>query len=97
MTFVFDLDDTILFSTYNDNKVYDLKGHNKKVVESINKLYDDNTIIIHTARHWNDLQFTIKQLKEIGCKYHTLVMGKPTGDYFIDDKALRPEEFLAIY
>ena len=28
-----------------------------------------------------------KQLKDWGCKYHELIMGKPHADYFIDDKA----------
>ena len=27
------------------------------------------------------------QLDIWGCKYHQLVMGKPSGDYYIDDKA----------
>ena len=32
-------------------------------------------------------ELTDKQLKEWGCKYHELIMGKPHADYFIDDKA----------
>jgi len=32
-------------------------------------------------------ELTDKQLKDWGCKYHELIMGKPHADYFIDDKA----------
>ena len=32
-------------------------------------------------------ELTDKQLKDCGCKYHELIMGKPHADYFIDDKA----------
>ena len=31
-------------------------------------------------------ELTEKQLKDWGCKYHELIMGKPHADYFIDDK-----------
>ena len=30
---------------------------------------------------------TYIQLKEWGCEFHQLIMGKPHADYFIDDKA----------
>ena len=36
---------------------------------------------------------TKKQLKDWGVKYHRLFMGKPTGDYYIDDKAIRDTTF----
>ena len=32
--------------------------------------------------------FTKKQLNKWGLKYHLLIMGKPSYDYFIDDKSL---------
>ena len=93
MKYVIDIDDTILYSELKDGH-YILKGHNKKVVEKINKLYQDNEIIIHTGRHWNKLIETQKQLDEVGVKYNTLVMGKPCADYYIDDKSIRPDEFI---
>ena len=33
------------------------------------------------------LKLTIMQLKKWNVKYHKLIMGKPSYDYFIDDKA----------
>ena len=38
-------------------------------------------------------ELTDKQLKDWGCKYHELIMGKPHADYFIDDKALPDKVF----
>tara|TARA_B100000925_G_scaffold19428_1_gene13317 strand:- start:83 stop:310 length:228 start_codon:yes stop_codon:yes gene_type:complete len=36
---------------------------------------------------------TEKQLKDWGCKYHTLILGKPHADFFIDDKGVNSDEF----
>jgi len=33
-------------------------------------------------------EFTKKQLKKWNLKYHKLIFGKPSYDYFIDDKAM---------
>ena len=38
-------------------------------------------------------ELTEKQLKDWGCKYHELIMGKPHADHFIDDKAWHSDEF----
>jgi len=67
-------------------------------IEKINKLFDEgNQIVYYTARgassgvDYSDL--TEKQLKEWGCKYHTLRMNhKPDYDLFICDKSKRIEE-----
>ena len=34
-----------------------------------------------------------QELKEWGCKYHELIMGKPHADLFIDDKGINSDEF----
>jgi hypothetical protein len=36
---------------------------------------------------------TKMQLGIWGCKYHELVLGKPSADYYIDDKAIESNEF----
>ena len=38
-------------------------------------------------------ELTEQQLQEWGCKYHELIMGKPSGDYYIDDKGVNANEF----
>jgi hydroxymethylpyrimidine pyrophosphatase-like HAD family hydrolase len=94
MKYCFDIDDTILFSELVDNK-YVLRGGNKEIIDKINNLYlDGDEIILHTGRHWNHLKNTVTQLRFYGVKYTTLVMGKPVADFYIDDKGLRPDEFL---
>lgn len=46
-------------------------------------------IIIFTARHWEDYADTWNWLQRHGIPYDTLIMGKPLGDVYIDDKAIR--------
>ena len=59
------------------------------VVESINKLYHEgHTIIIYSARSWMEYEMTAAWLDNHGVKYNQLVMGKPIGDYWIDDRAI---------
>jgi hydroxymethylpyrimidine pyrophosphatase-like HAD family hydrolase len=98
MKFVFDVDGTILYSEVDEDGNYKLIGHNKKIVKKINDLYNNGHIIIlWTGRHWNHLEITIMQMQQIGLKYHTIVHGKPYSDsYYIDDKAIKPEEFLKL-
>ena len=70
-------------------------------IEKINKLYDEgHTIVFYTARglksgrgekHYRPI--TEQQLKEWGVKYHDLWFKKHDATHYIDDKALRPEEF----
>jgi hypothetical protein len=75
-------------------------------IDSINRLYDNgNTIKYFTARgmgRFNDCsqlannefyQLTQNQLISWGCKYHSLILGKPSADFYIDDKNLNLLEF----
>jgi len=78
----------------------------KENIEKINKLYDDGHYIKYfTARgmgtynddanlanaRWREL--TELQLRIWNCKYHELIMGKPSADYYIDDKAVNSNDF----
>ena len=38
-------------------------------------------------------EFTEIQLSLWGCKYHQLFLGKPAGDYYIDDKGINDNDF----
>ena len=58
-------------------------------IENINKLYQDgHIIIIYTARTWMEFEMTTAWLKMNNINYHQLMMGKPIGDLWIDDRAL---------
>lgn len=75
-------------------------------IEHINKLYDEGNFIVYcTARgmgssddnievansKWYDL--TKKQLNSWNVKYHKLVLGKPQGDIYVDDKGINDYDF----
>lgn len=103
MKYVIDIDGTICTNT--DGKYENATPHNDRI-EYINYLYDnDNTIIFHTARGmrtYNDdaiaahnrwFEFTQKQLDSWNVKYHKLILGKPQGDIYVDDKGINDYDF----
>jgi mannose-6-phosphate isomerase-like protein (cupin superfamily) len=67
-------------------------------ITRVNKLYDEgHTITYWTARGGEsglDLEeLTRSQLSSWGCKYHTLLLGKPPYDIYIDDKSHNVDHF----
>lgn len=61
-----------------------------EAIQSINKLYEDgHIIIIYTARAWPMFKMTKDWLDKYDVKYHSLVCGKPQGEYFIDDRSFK--------
>ena len=95
--FCFDLDGVIcttIRGQYNKSKP------KKKNIKFINDMYDKGHIIkIFTARYMTRCNGNIKLVKKAGydqaqkqlkkwkLKYHNLIMGKPSYDLFVDDKA----------
>ena len=106
-TYCIDIDGTICSPTVGRD--YHKATPWKDRISKINKLYDEgNTIIYFTARGMGRFagdpdaatkaaailtDLTKDQLKSWGCKYHTLILGKPHADYFIDDKGINSDEF----
>lgn len=91
MQIIIDLDGTIC----TEEKTYSrsLAAPKEHAVESVNALYDrGHTIIIYSARTWLEFEMTTEWLNRNQVKYHQLVMGKPIGDVWIDDRALRFED-----
>lgn len=101
-TYIFDLDGT-LCSKESD---YSLAKPFHKRISKVNKLYDQgNKIIIYTARGMHSMNanvrkcydkyynFTRNQLVDWGVKFDVLMLGKPTYQYWIDDKASNDEDF----
>lgn len=107
MKYVVDIDGTICDKPEcRDDCDYDTSIPKPDRIAKINKLYDEgNQIIYLTARGMGrsgdnaDLaketfyELTKNQLDRWGCKYHKLVLGKPSGDYYIDDKGMNANEF----
>lgn len=97
MTYCFDIDGTICSNT--DGK-YEAAEPNREMIAEVNRLYSEgHTIVMHTARgsttalDWRD--FTERQLGDWGVKYHALQMGKPTADFYVDDKAINVRDWQA--
>lgn len=95
--FCFDLDNTICKTV---GKKYYSAIPNKHVIKFINKLYNNGHCIkVFTSRFMGrnkeskikakkqGFKKTQLQLKRWGLKYNILLMGKPSYDIFIDDKA----------
>jgi hypothetical protein len=93
-----DIDDTICYRLNNFELDYNESKPYFERISKINKLYNDGNIIVYwTARgsvsQINWFQVTQNQLKEWGCLYHELRMGKPAYDLFIDDKNINSETY----
>lgn len=92
MRYCFDLDETICATP--SSRVYAEAVPYFKVIEKINKLYDEgHEITIFTARGGSSgidyYDLTFNQLNSWNLKFHNLICkGKPNYDLFIDDKAI---------
>ena len=102
-TYVFDIDGTICTLSGPD---YSNASPLTSRIDYINSLYDKgHTIIFQSARGMGRFdnnrslaiekfyEFTIAQLKQWGAKHHGLFLGKPAGDFYIDDKGISDENF----
>ncbi len=88
MQLIIDLDGTICTEERTFSR--SLARPKPGAVEAVNKLYENgNTIIIYTARTWMEYEMTTDWLEKNMVRYHQLVMGKPIGDVWIDDRAVR--------
>ena len=96
-TYCFDIDGTIFATEDSDYPNSQPIPHR---IALLNKLYDEgHQITIFTARgtltgiDWREL--TIEQLEKWGVRYHTLILGKPHADIFIDDKGANDKDFFS--
>lgn len=94
MKYVFDIDNTLLYTNGNDYKNSTPIWHR---INYVNKLYEeDHHIVLYTARGSrsgvNYESLTKSQVDKYGIKHHELIMGKIDYDYFIDDKAISIKE-----
>jgi hypothetical protein len=68
-------------------------------IENVNKMYDEGYhVVLFTARYGKRFpgqqyqkgyEETLTWLRQNGVKFHELIMGKPAGHVYIDDKAIR--------
>ena len=108
MIYCFDLDGTICTQTGPGK--YHLAEPIAEVVKLVNKLYDQgHEIKIYTARgmgtyqgaihaiYENMFELTKNQLKTWNVKHHSLFLGKPNADYYIDDRAISLKKLMDLH
>ena len=94
MTFVIDIDDTIIkVGKINCEKCGRVNYETSKPfvgeIDRINRLYQSgNIIMLWTSRGWDYYEKTKEQLTVLGVQYHELIMGRPQG-VFIDKDSFR--------
>lgn len=106
MTYIVDIDGTICNPGSIEEKKYTDATPILSRIEQINKIYDEGHQIIYlTARGMGRFdnnsylaekmfyELTANQLIEWGCKHHKLIFGKPSGDFYIDDKGINSDDF----
>ena len=107
MRYCFDIDNTICTPTLGRD--YSKAQSWPARIAVINKLYDEGNHITYFSargmgRFGDDPDASVKasallfdlteqQLKSWGCRYHSLILGKPHADYFIDDNGVNANEF----
>ena len=104
MIYVFDIDETICSKVKNGD--YENAEPWPDRIQKVNNLFSEgHTIVYQTARgmgrHSNNPVLAIqdfyvltkKQLKNWGAKHHYLFLGKPMGDYYVDDKGVNANVF----
>tara|TARA_Y100000310_G_C20405801_1_gene679605 strand:+ start:220 stop:540 length:321 start_codon:yes stop_codon:yes gene_type:complete len=103
MIYVFDIDGTICTNADSD---YANSTPIHSRIDKVNQLYAaGHTVIFQTARGMGRsdnsaayankafYEFTKHQLEMWGVKYHSLFLGKPAADFYIDDKGINDEHF----
>ena len=97
MIYCFDIDGTLCTNTEGD---YDSAQPFAERIVIVNRLFESgHRIILLTARgsttgiDWRAT--TERQLLQWGVKYHSLHLGKPTADVYVDDKAVRDVDWFA--
>ena len=91
MKYIIDIDGVIC----EESKPYKDCEPELKVINKINQLYNNGSrIVLFTSRWKKDRSITLKWLRKHKVKFHKLILGKPSGDYYIDDKNLSLRSFL---
>ena len=106
MRYVVDIDGTICTPGKPEETRYTEALPIQDRIDKLNRLYDEGHIIVYlTARGMGSnnqnidrakqqyYEFTEIQLSLWGCKYHQLYLGKPSADYYIDDKGMHCDDF----
>lgn len=88
MKLIIDLDGTIC----SEHKQFSrsLAAPMESAIDSLKALREmGHIIIIYSARTWEEYEMTVDWLLRHEVPFDQLILGKPQGDYWIDDRAIR--------
>ena len=92
--YIIDIDGTLTLNPDIHYSEYSKAIPNQPVIITTNQLYEKgHEIILFTARYEIDRDLTLRWLRKYDVKFHQLIMGKPQGDYFLDDRSITFHEF----
>ena len=95
MKLIIDLDGTICSEEKQFSRA--LAQVNVGAKEPLQKLKGlGHTVIIYSARTWAEYEVTVAWLEANEIPYDQLILGKPQGDFWIDDRALRYHDWETI-
>ena len=87
MRVIIDLDGTICEEkNFFQRPLAQIKKGARKFINNLKK--NKHTVIIYSARSWNEYEITKRWLSNNKIKYDQLVLGKPVGDLWIDDRSI---------
>jgi len=105
-TYVIDIDGTICTNGDCSSCKYEGSTPIPERIKKINSLFDEgHRIKYFSARGMGRYEdnsdkaiqkfynLTKMQLEIWGCRYHELILGKPSGDIYIDDKGMNANDF----
>jgi len=94
-----DIDGTLTVETEGfGDEVYRSRTPRHEIINRVNQLFDQgNPIVLWTSRKPIDRKVTIEWLKTNGVKFNKLILGKPTYDLYVCDKAMNVDDFRLIF
>jgi len=92
MRIIIDIDGTIC--SEEDFKNREKAKPFKKTIKNINSLKKKgHKIILFSSRPWSQYDMTQEWLKKKKLKFDNLILGKPIGDIWIDDRSINPSNW----
>jgi hypothetical protein len=92
MKIIIDIDGTICTEENFDNRKNARPF--KKAIKNINIFKKKGyKIILYSSRPWSQYDLTIKWLKKNKLRFDNLILGKPIGDIWIDDRSMTPNNW----
>ena len=87
MQLVIDIDGTICTEEKQFSR--SLANPIEGAIEALREIKAKNhTIILYSSRIWAEYEMTVDWLRKHDIPYDQLILGKPQGDFWIDDRAI---------